>query len=119
MGISTPPSLAERAGRMLGRAGRALARVDARAQRWLAEHGLGEGLAWAASWLIKIVVLGVLHYAAFWLALLLLFAVVAAWVARNADPGDQEEVEPEWREGHSGFGLYDKNEWRHDIGDSD
>ena len=119
MGISTPTSLTERAGRMLGSAGRVLARVDARAQWWLAEHGLGEGLAWAASWLIKIVVLGILLYVAFWLALLLLFAVVAAWIARSAASVGQEEAEPEWREGHAGFGLYDKNEWRHDIGDSD
>lgn len=118
MGISTSTSFAERAGRTLGRAGRVLARVDARTQAWLAKHGLGEGLAPVAVWLFKIAVFGILFYAVFWLALLLLFAVVSAWVARSVDTND-EASQPEWREGHSGFGLYDKSEWRHDVGDSD
>jgi hypothetical protein len=48
---------------------------------------------------------------------LFLFVIVAAWVARNSDRDDESKLE--WREGHSGLGLYDKNEWRHDMGAPD
>lgn len=80
-------------------------------------RGVPAGAATAVLWIVKLAVLGMLLYTISWLVLLLVFAVVAAWLARNADAGD--ESRPEWREGHSGHGLYDKNEWRHDMGDSD
>ena len=49
----------------------------------------------------------------FWLALLLAFALTAAWFVQH-DDADQEEPQPEWREGPNGFGLYDKSDWRID-----
>ena len=96
---------AERAGRWLGLAWRGCVRQEARAIRWLASKGLPTGLGRLLFWIVKIVVIGVLLYAAFWLALLLAFAVVAAWLARNTD-GESDYPEPEWRTGPAGYGLY-------------
>jgi len=110
-------AFAERAGRALGRMWRGSARTDRKARAWLTQRGAPAGAATSLLWIIKLVVLGALVYFAFWLALLLAFAVTAAWLARNADADDKDQ--PEWREGHGGFGLYDKNEWRHDMGDPD
>ena len=117
--MKTTPSTtnAERAGRLLGRAGSRVARRETKAIQWLAGKGFPVGLVRVVFWIMKLAIIGVLLYTAFWLALLLAFAVVAAWVAHNADWADEDKAE--WREGHSGFGLYDKNEWRHDMGDPD
>jgi len=108
---------AERAGRWLGRAWRGLARQEARAVQWLAGKGLPAGVTRLLLGIVKLSILVLLLYSAFWLALLLLLGVAAAWVARTSDgEGDDKS---EWRQGHSGFGLYDKNEWRRDMGDPD
>jgi hypothetical protein len=106
---------AERAGRWLGRAWRSFARQEARAIRWLASQGLPAGVARLLFWVVKLAIFGVLLFVAFWLALLLALAVVAAWIVRNADA--DEEKQPELRDGHSGIGLYDKDDWRIDLGD--
>ncbi|WP_413731749.1 DUF3742 family protein [Sodalis sp. RH20] len=108
---------AERAGRWLGRAWRGLARWEARATQWLAGKGLPAGGARLLFWIVKLVVFGVLLYAAFWLALLLAFALIAAWLVRNADL--DEEKQPELRDGHSGIGWYNKDDLRIDMGDPD
>jgi len=44
-------------------------------------------------------------------------ALLAAWLVRNADL--DEEKQPELRDGHSGAGVYDKDDWRIDLGDPD
>lgn len=75
--------------------------------------GVPAGATTAVLWIVKLAVLGALLYFAFWLALLLAFAVTAAWLVQHGDP-DQEEPQPEWREGPNGFGLYDKSDWRID-----
>jgi len=110
---------AERAGRWLGRAWRGFVRQENRAIQWLAAKGLPAGVVRLLFWIVKLAVVIVLLYAAFWLALLLLFGVAAAWVARSSDSDWEDENKAEWREGHSGYGLYDKNEWRRDMGDPD
>jgi len=103
-------TFAERAGRTLGRMWRGSVRLDRKANGWLVAQGWAPGVARAALLAIKLVVLGVLFYAALWLALLLL----AAWTVRTADW--DEEPEPEWRTGADGFGLY-RGDVRIDIGD--
>ena len=96
-------SFAERFGQMLGRMWRGYLRQEQRVNGWLVEHGVPAGGATALLWAVKLVVLGVLLYVAFWLALLLVFAIVAASAARNSD---WETPEPEWTNGTAGFGLY-------------
>lgn len=104
---------AERAGRWLGRAWRGYVRREQHAAGWLVARGMPAGAATAALWIVKLAVLGVLFYSAFWVALLLIFAIAAAWGVQH-DDGDHDEPQPEWREGPNGFGLYDKSDWRID-----
>ena len=59
-------STAERFGRWLGRG---YVRRERRAVAWLASVGVPSGAATALVWIVKLAVLGVLLYAAFWLAL--------------------------------------------------
>ena len=108
---------AERAGRWLGRAWRECVRNEARALQWLTSKRLPAGVGRLLFWIIKLGVFIVLLYAAFWLAVLLALAVFAAWLAQDSDWNGRSKSE--WRDGHSGFGLYDKREWRHDMGDPD
>ena len=102
-----------RLGRGAGRAWRGYLRREQRVAGWLVTRGVPAGAATAVLWIVKLAVLGMLLYTVSWLVLLLVFAVVAAWLARNAD-ADDEKPEPEWREGPNGFGLYDKSNWRID-----
>ncbi|HGM8391473.1 TPA: DUF3742 family protein [Pseudomonas aeruginosa] len=102
-----------RLGRGAGRAWRGYLRREQRVAGWLVTRGVPAGAATAVLWIVKLAVLGALLYSAFWLALLLAFAVTAAWLVQH-DDSDQEEPQPEWREGPNGFGLYDKSNWRID-----
>ncbi|MFV0664077.1 DUF3742 family protein [Denitromonas sp.] len=102
-----------RLGQGAGRAWRGYLRREQYVAGWLVMRGVPAGVATAVLWIIKLAVLGALLYFAFWLALLLAFAVTAAWLVQHDDP-DQEEPQPEWREGPNGFGLYDKSDWRID-----
>lgn len=112
---TTRTTAAECAGRWLGRAWRGVVRQEARAVQWLAGKGLPASVARLLLWIVKLAIFVVLLYVAFWLALLLAFAVIAAWLVRNADLDDEKQ--PEWRDGHSGIGVYDKDDWRINMGD--
>ena len=105
MELAAQTTFAERAGRTQGRMWWGFVRLERKAHGCLVVQGWALGVAKAALLVIKLVVLGVLFYAAFWLALLLLFLVAAAWTVRTADWDD--EPEPEWRTGADGFGLFD------------
>jgi hypothetical protein len=106
-----------RLGRGVGRAWRGYLHREQRAAGWLMTHGVPADVARVVLWIIKLAVLGMLLYTVSWLVMLLAFAVVAAWLARNADEDDEKQ--PELRGGHSGVGLYDKDDWRIDMGDPD
>lgn len=108
---------AERAGRWFGRAWRGFVRREARAVQWFAGKGLPVGVARLLLWIVKLAVLAMLLYVAFWLALLLAFAIVTAWLVRNSELDDEKQ--PELRDGHSSIGVYDKDDWRIDMGDPD
>ncbi|CAI07460.1 conserved hypothetical protein [Aromatoleum aromaticum EbN1] len=111
---------AEHAGRSLGRMWRVLVRLDRKAQGGLVTQGWSLGAASAALLVTKLVLFGVLAYVAFWPAMSLALLALVAWNMRGSATWDAEgKDEPEWREGHGGFGLYDKNEWRHDMCDPD
>jgi hypothetical protein len=112
-------TFAERLGRALGRVWRGCARIDGRAQGWLHAQGLALGAARAVSLVVKLAALAVLLYSAFWLALLLAFALAGAWLLRNDDGSYDEEQQTEWRYGPAGFGLYTSNDQRIDPHDPD
>jgi hypothetical protein len=107
------PTFAERIGRMLGRAWRSVLRLEGKAGEWLTAQGLPSIVAQALPLLFRFAVLGVALYAAFWLALMLVFLIVAAEVARNYDWSWMRE--PEWRDGPAGFGLYTSDDFRIDT----
>lgn len=117
MKTAAQTTFAERLGRTLGRAWRGCARLDRRAQDWLLAQGWAPGIAKAALLAVKLAAIGVLLYTAFWLALLLAFALVGAWVVRNDDGSYDEEHKPEWRYGPAGYGLYTHDDYRIDPHD--
>ncbi len=117
MKTAAQTTFAERLGRTLGRAWRGCARLDRRAQGWLLARGWTPGIAKAALLAVKLAAIGVLLYTAFWLALLLAFALVGAWVVRNDDGSYDEEHKPEWRYGPAGYGLYTHDDYRIDPHD--
>lgn len=111
-------SMAERAGRVAGRAWRGFARWEQQLIRVLTAQGLSPRVARIALWVVKLVVFGALLYLAFWLTLLLAFAIVGAWTARYTDWNHDEDDQPKWRVGPGGFGLY-RGEMRIDGGSED
>ncbi|NWE92410.1 DUF3742 family protein [Pseudomonas reactans] len=112
---SAQTSFAERFGQMLGRMRRGYLRQERKVNGWFVERGVPAGGATALLWIVKLVVLGVLLYVAFWLALVLVFAVVAASAVGGKPSGEDE---PEWRIGLSGYGLY-RGDTRIDPGSPD
>lgn len=97
-------TVAERIGRGLGRTWLVIRRQDARVVQHLMHQGLSRGIATLILRAVKLLVLGVLLYVAFWLTLVAIFVLAAAWLAGNAD--DTAEDKPQWRNGLSGYGLY-------------
>ena len=74
--------LGYRLGRGAGHAGRWFARVDRKANGYLVAQGMNANLAKGILWAIKLALLAVLLYGAFWAALVLMSAAVAVWAAR-------------------------------------
>lgn len=112
-------AVTERTGRTMGRIWRGFLRQNRRANEWLIAHGVPEEGAQAVLCAVKLLVLGVLLYAVSWLVLLLAFAILAAWVARNSDADvSSDDDEPQWRNGLDGYGLY-RGEIRIDGGSAD
>jgi len=119
MNTTTRITTAERLGRWLGRGWRGYVRGERRVSAVLVAKGVPVAMAAMLVWAVKLTVLGMLLYVAFWLALLLVFAIVGAWVARNTDWDDTPE--PEWRNDIAGFGLYTYDGFRIDphVADDD
>lgn len=112
---TTPrPSRAHRFGEWAGHTWRWLARQDRRALAWLTRQGLSSDAARAVSWGVKLLVLGVLLYAAFWVAVCFVFLLAIAWIAPHVDYRAVEET-AEWRDGYAGFGLYSRDGVRIDV----
>ncbi|MCC4595413.1 DUF3742 family protein [Xanthomonas campestris pv. phormiicola] len=107
-----------RLGRMMGRAWRGYVCRERHVAHWLVDRGLPTVGAGVLLWSIKVALLAALLYLAFWLTFAFALVVAFGWMAANADL-EPQEPKLEWQDGHSGFGLYDRNEWRHDQGDPD
>ncbi len=91
MSTKTHRSNAERTGYWLGGMWRAYARREREVAAWLIARGLPAGGATAFLWVVKLGVLAILFYVAFWLALLFVFALIAAWVAgRTTTTGEND-----------------------------
>ena len=90
MTTTTRISIAERLGRTLGRGWRAYARGERQASNWLVSKGVPVADASVLVWVVKLAVLGVLLYVAFWLTLVLLGVAAAGWAAA-ANTSDEDE----------------------------
>lgn len=99
-------SLAERLGQTLGRVCRGYVRQERKVSGWLVGQGIPAGGATAVLWGIKLVVLGVLLYSAFWGALLAVSVIAAVWVGQISSDIDTGLDQAEWRFGPAGYGLY-------------
>lgn len=118
MSTATRISTAERLGRSIGRGWRAYVRGERRLSNWLASKGMPMAGVAVLLWVVKLVALGLLFYAAFWLALLLLLGVAAAWMVSNSATNDDRWAQPdELRNGEAGFGLYSSSGQRIDPHD--
>lgn len=118
MSTTTHISTAERLGRSIGRGWRAYVRGERRLSNWLASKGMPMAGVAVLLWVVKLVALGLLFYAAFWLALLLLLGVAAAWMVSNSATNDDRWAQPdELRNGEAGFGLYSSSGQRIDPHD--
>jgi len=111
MNTTTRITTAERFGRWLGRGWRGVVRGVVRGERRvsarLVARGVPVGVAAALVWVVKLAVLGVLLYVAFWGAVLLIFMLAAGYASRNFDQDDDVWLkEDEWRYGDAGFGIY-------------
>ncbi|ELI8127075.1 DUF3742 family protein [Yersinia enterocolitica] len=93
MNTTTRSSIAKRFGRWLGQVWRAYLRREYRVVVWLVSVGTPGGVATALVWAVKLAVLGVLFYVAFWLALIFLFVVALARSAGSSDAAEAEEDE--------------------------
>jgi hypothetical protein len=83
-------SIAEHLGHWLGRGWRAYARGERRASAWLVSQGVPAAGAAIALWIVKIGILATLFYATFWLTLLALLALTAAWAMGQNAPADNK-----------------------------
>ncbi|MFN3985897.1 MAG: DUF3742 family protein [Rhodocyclaceae bacterium] len=82
---------AERLGRWLGGLWRGFMRRERGVVGWLVASGMPAGGTTALLWIVKLSVLGLLLYVAFWLAMLLVIAVATAWLASRSDDDDLEQ----------------------------
>jgi hypothetical protein len=115
----TQASCAERLGRALGWTCRGFMRLEQKTKGWLAAHGMNAALVTGILWALRLVLLGFVLYGAFWVALLLAFAYIGAWIARNDDGSYDEEHESKWEYGPAGYGLYSYDGFRIDPHDPD
>lgn len=101
-------SAAECVGRWFGRAWRALSRAEKRYAEWLIRRGVSHRVAFAAIWMVRLVLLTVAAYISLVIALLVAVAIV---LAKGLARGDQsaDEDQSEWRYGPMGWGLYDRD----------
>ncbi|WP_254661822.1 DUF3742 family protein [Burkholderia sp. CCA53] len=79
---------AARLGRWLGSVWGGYLRAERRVHRWLMAQGLPAGGARVLIWVVKLAILGVLLYVAFWVALMLVALAVAARMAEQTSGGE-------------------------------
>lgn len=112
------PTKAMQFGRWLGRRWRGYLRCEARALLWLQYRGVPIKVSRILGWILKAVVLISLLCVAFWITLIVVVATVGAYAVLNSASSTFDES-TEWRDGLSGFGLYDRGGTRIDPHDPD
>lgn len=85
---------AEHVGKRLGRAWRGFVRQEMRVTRWMIGHGVPRLIAASILWTVKLAVLAILLYAAFWMAVIFAIVLIAAAGAQRRS----EDERPKWLE---------------------
>lgn len=113
----TKETFSRRMGRWAGRAWRSWMRYENRVLARLAQSGMSRRVAVGLLWVAKLLVVGILVYTMFWVALLLL-AVVSYLFYLVQGYGESDEADgTEWRYGPEGYGLYTSDDFRIDPHD--
>lgn len=112
------PTRAMQLGLWLGRRLRGYLRYEEKTLLWLQRKGVPIKVTRILGCILKAVVLIALLYVAFWITLILVAAIVGAYAVLNSDSSMYSE-HTEWRDGLSGFGLYDRGGNRIDPHDPD
>jgi hypothetical protein len=81
---------------------------------WLLSAGWSSTIAKCVVRAVEFVALAGVAYAAGWFVLLVLFALIAAYVGRRVEWESDDHPQPEWRSGSAGHGLYTYDEHRID-----
>lgn len=111
-------SFAERTGLMLGRMWRGCVRQERKVNGWLVERGVPAGGATALLWGVKLMVLGVLLYVAFWFVLLMALVLLVASGFAQSERGEELWAQKdELRHGDAGYGVYSSSGQRIDQHD--
>jgi hypothetical protein len=90
---SAQTTFAERIGCALGRTWRGFMRLERKANGWLVTQGMNAVLATGILWAVRLALLGFVLYGAFWVMLLLGFAVVAALASERCIPREDFELQ--------------------------
>lgn len=111
-------SISERLGRWTGRAWRGYVRRESAMLQWGANKGVPAFVVSMLLWTLKLVVLAAALYLGFWIMFAAVLVIAGLRIIANSDV-DVDEAEPEWRDGLSGYGLYDDKGVRIDPHDPD
>lgn len=93
MNARTHRSIPERVGRSLGQGWRGGVRIERCVSIWLMGQGVPKALTAVLLWTVKLACLGMLLYAAFWVALLLVVALVVVRSVSTTAIGDDESAD--------------------------
>ncbi|EZQ20201.1 hypothetical protein CF98_07310 [Halopseudomonas bauzanensis] len=91
--MTTRSSTAEHFGQSLGRGWRSYRRTELRLTDWFVSKGIPAAMATALLWAVKLGVLGLLLYVAFWFALLAFFMIAVARIASDKQPEEGFELQ--------------------------
>ncbi|WP_025809868.1 DUF3742 family protein [Pseudomonas chlororaphis] len=127
---------AERAGHTVGRWLKPAVRLESALVQRFAAVGVPRWLALALKWIVRLALAVGLLYIAFVPALIILLLVLFQMRSGDAEVLDDEEfqkmaefldhmeqeeeaMKPQWREGHSGWGLYSHDDHALDVNNPD
>ncbi|WP_307941990.1 DUF3742 family protein [Pseudomonas mosselii] len=111
-------SIPERVCRWAGRAWCAYLKHEKALTRWCVVRGVPALCVTLCIWVIKLIAMGVALYFMFWIAFFAALAIAAMRILANGATGPEEPAS-EWRDGLSGYGLYDSKGFRIDPHDPD
>lgn len=112
------PSRAKRLGEYVGRCWKCYSRALDKISHRLQQAGVPFALSRMAVWIMQVVAITGLLYVAFWITLIVIIASLGV-SGFFSPPTRTNHFSADWRDGPSGFGLYDQTGARIDPYDPD